>query len=530
MDRLFHSPPPPRPRYFSRRVTPPSKTKGSLVVWIIVALAVAVLVAAVLLRRTSTRPPESSEVAPGLRSRAETAAATQKVPGNVSAPADFVAELNAARTLSDPQQRGHEFGRRLREWLTQDPEAALAYVKNLPRSSPEYTLGQRLIVLAAAQRDPEAAVRLAAELATTREQQLIFSELFAQFVADVPSTAVRRLAAVPAGPARENAVRALAEGWARNDFNAALTWARTITGPEREIALQSAISELLPTDPLRAIQLAQESLAGGSFDRLMAQAVHQLIVTDPPSAAALVPHLPGGEAQTLAAADVARALAAKDPSGALAWARTLAEGMARDVAVARAVEALAATDPAAAGREVLSLPPGETQRHAAQAVATALAANNPEQALRWAQELPPGEARGAALSAATDAWARQSPAAAAAWVAAQTDIAQGGGTEPLRAALSYWILQDASAAREFVATLPPASQAAAAEFVAPQLAQTEPVATLAWAQTLPDPAARDAAITAAYVRWLDNAPTQARAWLTTAPLSPELKARLGRGR
>lgn len=508
-------------------MTAPAKTKGSLVVWLLVALAVALLLAVVLLRRTS-RPGENvaATTSQAEGSGPDSAPPAVTAAARAAVPSDFRATLEAARALGDPQQRGIEFGRGLREWLALDPDAALAYVKGLPRLSPEYTIGQRLAVLARAQRDPEAAVRLAAELATTREQQLIFSELFAQFVADVPSTALRRLAAVPAGTARENAVRALAEGWARNDFNAALAWARTVTGPEREVALQAALSELLPSDPLRAIQLAQETLQGGGFDRLMAQAVHELITTDPTAAAALVPHLPGGEAQTLAAAEVAKALAAKDAVGALAWARTLADGVARDVALARAVEALAATDPAAAQREVLALPPGETQRQAAHAVASALAAVNPEQALRWAQELPPGEAKGVALSAATDAWARQSPAAAAAWVAAQTDVAQGGGSEALQAALSYWILQDANAARDFVATLPGASQAAAADFVAPQLAQTEPVATLAWAQTLPDPAAREAAITGAYARWLENAPTQARAWLATAPLPPDLKSRL----
>jgi hypothetical protein len=32
---------------------------------------------------------------------------------------------------------------------------------------------------------------------------------------------------------------------------------------------------------------------------------------------------------------------------------------------------------------------------------------------------------------------------------------------------------------------------------------------------------------AAYSRWLDNAPGAARAWLATATLAPELRARLG---
>jgi hypothetical protein len=41
------------------------------------------------------------------------------------------------------------------------------------------------------------------------------------------------------------------------------------------------------------------------------------------------------------------------------------------------------------------------------------------------------------------------------------------------------------------------------------------------------PAAREAAVMAAYARWLDNAPAAARAWLATATIAPELRARLG---
>ena len=75
--------------------------------------------------------------------------------------------------------------------------------------------------------------------------------------------------------------------------------------------------------------------------------------------------------------------------------------------------------------------------------------------------------------------------------------------------------------------LPAATQPAAAASIAPQLAQRDPAAALAWAQTLAAPAAREAAVTAAYTRWLDNTPAAARAWLATAPLAPELTARLG---
>jgi hypothetical protein len=77
-----------------------------------------------------------------------------------------------------------------------------------------------------------------------------------------------------------------------------------------------------------------------------------------------------------------------------------------------------------------------------------------------------------------------------------------------------------------VTALPATTQPAAAASIAPQLAQRDPAATLAWAQALPTPAAREAATTAAYARWLDNAPAAARAWLAAANLDAGLKSKL----
>jgi hypothetical protein len=82
------------------------------------------------------------------------------------------------------------------------------------------------------------------------------------------------------------------------------------------------------------------------------------------------------------------------------------------------------------------------------------------------------------------------------------------------------------AARDFVALLPAAAQTVAAASIAPQLAQRDPVATLAWAQTLAAPAAREAAVAAAYARWFDNAAAAARVWLDAAHLPIEFKNRL----
>ena len=125
--------------------------------------------------------------------------------------------------------------------------------------------------------------------------------------------------------------------------------------------------------------------------------------------------------------------------------------------------------------------------------------------------VPAGEARQNAVRAIASVWLPADAPAASRWAASQPET-----TLPetaLTGALSYWVLKDSTAARDFVRTLSGERQTAAATFVAPLLAQNDPVTTLA----------------AAFTRWLDNSPDAARAWIAAANLSPETKARLASG-
>lgn len=438
---------------------------------------------------------------------------------------DFRAALERSRALRDPKFRSREFGRILRLWLERDFEGALAYVRQLPTTSSDYTEGVFLLLETVSRQDPDRALVLAHELVVTRDQFPIYSSLFAQFAQQDLSTAVQRLAQVPPGLPRENAVRALVDVWVRRELSAALTWAENLTDPaDRAVAFEVVVTEVAAIDPRRAIDLAQKSLTGAARQRAVFHALQRLTETDPRSAAALVVLLPPGETQTLAAVDVARAFATQDVEAALAWAKTLPVESDRRLAARRTLEVWVKADPTAASRYVASLAAGEDQRDSARAVAGALAAINPQSALVWAQSLPSPEARSVAVATIADTWAQRDPAAATRWAAAQP--ANSITPEAVNASLSYWVLQDPGAAQEFVRTLAPSAQVSAAEYLAPLLSQTNPADALAWAQSLPHPQAQERALAAAYARWRTNAPAAAQAWLTSAPLAPELKSRL----
>lgn len=466
------------------------------------------------------RPP-AGQPSDQFRVQGTTAPASPPVLTQISGPHRRAVE--DALAGRDPRQRNHEFGRRLLDRVGADPDAALVYVRQLP-PGPEYTQGLLLALGTIGKRDPDRALKLARDLVVTREQRAFYNQLFAELAAQDPVAAATRLALVPAGDSRERALRALADGWAAADWPAALAWAQKLDSADRAPAMEAVIAALVEAEPVRAIEFARQTLTGAAFNRTVAAAVESLAQSDPRAAAGHMDLLPPGEAQTRAVLAVVRVLATQDPAQALAWTATLPADGLRRLALNHTLDFWARSDPAAAGFYVAGLTPGPAQAGAAEHLARLWARTSPESAVAWAGALADDSARRAALVSVASAWAQRDPAAAVHWAA-------GGPVDSpaaLEGALSYWVQLDPGAAREFVRlNLAGETQARAAASVAPSLAQRDPLETLAWARTLPSPAAQEAALAAAFTRWVGNAPAAARTWLATADLPPELKARLG---
>src|SRR5207247_11315446 len=129
--------------------------------------------------------------------------------------ARFRRQPESARELRDPRQRAREFGQVLQQWIAQDPETALAYVRGLPAASAEYTQGILMVLEGIGRTDIDRALALAGELASNHEQLAIYSVLFARLGERDVAAGIQRLAALPPGEARENGIRALTEAWTR---------------------------------------------------------------------------------------------------------------------------------------------------------------------------------------------------------------------------------------------------------------------------------------------------------------------------
>jgi hypothetical protein len=446
--------------------------------------------------------------------------------GAANAPAaavDYAAGLDEARGYRDPMLRSREFGRLLRAWVERDAEAALAYIRRLPPGG-ERSQAVMLALQTIGRQDPDRALMLAGDLVSNREEAAIYSALFAQLAEADPAGAAQKLEPVPGGVARENALRAVADAWAHRDLLSARSWAEKLGVGDRDVAIESVALTMIERDPLPGLELAQKYLHGPTLERVLSAGLPKLADVDAPAAAAIVPLLPAGETQVLAAADVARRLAARNPAEAVAWAKSLSDGRAQQVAVNNAVDAWARVDASAAATYVAQFPAGPTRVALVEHFAAGYGSRSPLEAVGWAESLPADGTRQAAQVTIASAWAQHDPAAANRWASTlPTGAAQ---EQALAGALSYWVLHDAQAAQSFVAGLNGDAQMHAAASIAPQLAQQDPIGAINWAQSLGASPAREAALVGAFTRWRDNAPSAADAWLASANLSAELKARL----
>ncbi len=413
-------------------------------------LAVALLTLALLVwwqgRRPAPRPP------------APPVAAVVVAPTPAAPPPAAEDPLAVALALDNPRERAIRFGTEFQRLVNRDPEAALAALRRLPRGR-EFT--QSLIALLdfIGRSDPDRALMLAAELAQSREEQAFYSLFFDRLARENLTTAAARLAQVPPGEARENAIRALAAVWSQTDPAAAIAWGQSLADPaDRGAAVETALGDLAQRDPRQAIEIARKNLRSPALERTLFSALQRLAATDPNAAASFVLLLPPGDMQTMAAANVARSLAERSVPAALAWVKTIPIDLTRWIAFNSVLTSWVQQDRTAAARHVLELPPGQGTEFAASHLAQFLA-SDPADAILWAAALPDETVRASANATIASVWAQRAPAEAVRWAASLNE-------DPLRpnalgGAFSYWLLQDADAAMAWLdkATLPAATKA-----------------------------------------------------------------------
>lgn len=299
----------------------------------VVSLAVGVVVVVAFLLRSTTAPQTAADPVPQqaykplfpvLRPANRFASSTQQSVGK---------QLESVLQQGDRLARLNNFKLLLAQWASEDPEAALAYVRAM-NGGPEYSAGILIVLQAIGRTDTERAILLANEMVKDQEQSAIYNSLFASAVDTDVSKAVRAFNFVPAGDGRDNSLRALTSRWATTDDAAALNWANTLKDErERNIARESAIDGVLANDPARAIALAQQNLSGETREQICSTAIRRLCEQNPEAARDAFNKLDAEDQEPFTAAEIARALAGRDMNSAITWADALPDGPSRDSAV-----------------------------------------------------------------------------------------------------------------------------------------------------------------------------------------------------
>ena len=299
----------------------------------VLLLAVGIAFVAAFLFRSTVSPPKELQTAPQnaceavypvLRHNGEFSHAPQRDAGE---------ELNLILQQDDHVTRLNNFRLMLAQWVAEDREAALAYVRTM-KIGPERTEGLLIVLKTIGQSDTVRAIALANEMVKDSEQAAIYNSLFATATANDMPSALRYFESVPQGAGRDNALLTITSKWAASDADNALKWANGLADEhERQSAIESSLDSVMRENPQRAMTLAQEYLSGEARDQLYSAAIRHLCELDPDAARDAFSRLDSEYQQPFTAAEVARALATKDMNSAIAWTDTLPEGSSRDAAV-----------------------------------------------------------------------------------------------------------------------------------------------------------------------------------------------------
>ena len=401
-------------------------------------------------------------------------------------------DFESARKLFDgqpPGDRRNQFGKELLAQLAErSPGEAKKWLESFPNGAAR-DLASQGYVTGLAKSDPIAAIEIASKWPGGAAQETALAAALGLLVKSSPARAIDARSQVKSGIARGKAFSQmvlaakdedlpemlacfqrtaaelphfadavstygrLAQGMARQDPAAALAWAGTLSGEDREYAMKWTMITWAQKDPDAALSA---SLAGGGTE---------------------------AKAQQLDLEIFNRCLN-QNFTVTRAWVEKLPPGPVRDTATQRIVWGLAARGEEESARQLLAQVPEARREQLGRDIASSLASENPSLATRWlgpsaadadsarifgrvasqwaktdlkaagtwADKLPAGPARDAAVGRFAREVVGLDPAAAADWAASVSDENQR--TSVIAGIIQEWGGRDPAAARRWLEATP----------------------------------------------------------------------------
>ncbi|MDE0421228.1 MAG: hypothetical protein OXK76_10150 [Gammaproteobacteria bacterium] len=381
--------------------------------------------------------------------------------------------------------------------------ASLAQIRDIPR---EFERNAALydLVRAADAHGIEALLEDAAAL----KMGWATGVLYRRYVELAPRAALGHLLSADGNP---HMVTHLLLYWARNDLDAVLAFAATLTEPQRTQAGKSILDALPDLDDARQDEIARRFAVESHLLQMRARAEAG---TNPEAAWQKALAIEPGQSRDRILRNIAYRWVGQDPAAALSALDSLADVGNRESWRSRLLQRWAETDHKAALQWAVSRPPSATRASLIAQVAAIAAKASPLEMLEFAETLVPTERRTVA-SSVLGVWAESDPRAA---LSALADMADRRLTQEAQYSLvDTWAQSDPQAAFEWARTRPASNHRTQALTIAlNNVAQSDAGEALALAEDL-DAVARSDVIDSVLRQWGRDDPRAAAAWLDRAP-------------
>ena len=272
----------------------------------------------------------------------------------------------AAAWLEDPDNQlvhfpwmGHILaGTVAKEWVRQDPDAALAWAATVPDNQ---RLGAYTGVLGTlATTDPKRASALATNLEP--------------------------------GGARNHIIGEIAKTWARNAPDAALSWAQSLEGDERHRAMGEALGTWAQTKPAETASYLSQIADNEDIDRYLPKVAGNWAPQAPEKAAQWIATQAEGNGKNEAMSSVMWNWTTRDPEAAGTWLADQPASRSRDQGITGLAKAAFGFDPESALNWATEISNQKLRRQSIDLGVREWRKTNPEAAREWAdQYVPPDE-------------------------------------------------------------------------------------------------------------------------------------------
>lgn len=248
-------------------------------------------------------------------------------------------------------------GNIFRTWATRNPHDAAAAVSSLP---PGRAMADASRMVASSWLNsggkPQEVFNWARTLPEGDGKVNVYSEIFGQWTADDPQSAVQALSGMT-GPARQAIIQTIVFNWSNRSPEEALRWANTslTNADERNRAVETAIGRMAASSPEKAAA-AVAALPQDQRRGAMESLVTSWASSDLTAAAAWLDKQPAGPDKDASLRRFARQMASDDPQSAMAWANNISDAKEKQRAMESVARQWMRADPTAARAWIANSP------------------------------------------------------------------------------------------------------------------------------------------------------------------------------